>query len=306
MVRLLRYSGVSAVATTTSLFTLFVLVGLVGVPAVWANVVATAVGTVPSFELNRRWVWARQDRRSLLGQVAPFTALSFAGLLVSTVTVGLVSGRTVEWGHWAHTLAVEVANVAAYGCLWVVQYIVLDRFLFRSSGGSGRQGFDGPGAGGLDPSGGYGGAERGLPRALGAIGNAQPPDRALPALSDQSTRCALGGNGVTQPATSTSTTATAGAGATSRPPGLSSAGASGSSAPSGTPPSGTRNGPAGGFGAAAKGGTGGKVSAVFGDTITLTTMAEKTITVTVTASTGFKDGTTAPAQSALKKGTSPW
>lgn len=135
VVRLLRYSGVSAVATTTSLLVLFILVGLVGVPAVWSNLVATAVGTVPSFELNRRWVWARHDRRSILGQVLPFTAMSFAGLLVSTVAVGVASGRTSAWGHWPHTLAVESANMAAYGSLWVVQYVVLDRLLFRSRPG---------------------------------------------------------------------------------------------------------------------------------------------------------------------------
>jgi putative flippase GtrA len=126
-----RYTGVSAIATSTSLLVLLVLVGVVGLPAIWSNVVATAVGTVPSFELNRRWVWHGQGRRSLLGQIIPFTALSFTGLLVSTVVVGVVSGRTSGWSHWGHTLAVEFANIAAYGSLWVVQYVVLDRILFR-------------------------------------------------------------------------------------------------------------------------------------------------------------------------------
>ncbi len=130
--RLVRYTGVSVVSTTTSLSVLFTLVGIVGLPAAWSNVVATAVGTVPSFELNRRWVWHRQGRRSLLGQVVPFAALSFTGLLVSTVAVGLVSQRTQGWSHWGHTLAVESANLAAYGSLWVVQYVVLDRLLFRT------------------------------------------------------------------------------------------------------------------------------------------------------------------------------
>ncbi len=132
LVRLVRYTGVSAIATATSLSVLFALVGFVGLPGAWSNVVATAVGTVPSFELNRRWVWRCPDRRSLLGQVVPFTALSFAGLLVSTVAVGLASHRTQGWGHWAHTLAVEFANLAAFGSLWVVQYVVLDRLLFRT------------------------------------------------------------------------------------------------------------------------------------------------------------------------------
>ena len=53
-----KYALVSVVATLTSLTTLGLLVGLGGWSSVWANVLATSVGTVPSFELNRRWVWS--------------------------------------------------------------------------------------------------------------------------------------------------------------------------------------------------------------------------------------------------------
>jgi putative flippase GtrA len=126
------YSAVSLVATSTSLVTLGILVGLAGLPATWSNVIATGVGTVPSFELNRRWVWNHQGRRSLLGQIVPFCCLSFAGLVVSTLAVGVVAGRTSGWGHWSHTAAVMAANLAAYGTLWVVQFQLLNRVLFRT------------------------------------------------------------------------------------------------------------------------------------------------------------------------------
>ena len=131
VMRLMRYTAVSVVSTTTSLVTLGILVGLVGAPATWSNVLATAVGTVPSFELNRRWVWRREDRRSLVRQVLPFCALSFAGLVVSTLAVGVVADHASAWGQWARTLAVLGANVAAYGTLWLVQYQLLNRYLFR-------------------------------------------------------------------------------------------------------------------------------------------------------------------------------
>jgi putative flippase GtrA len=129
--QLLRYSAVSGISTVTSLTILGVLVGLFGVDAVVANVLATAVGTVPSFELNRRWVWFDQSQRSVLRQVTPFCSLSFAGLVLSTLTVRVVSARTVDLSRGWHTLAVEAANVAAYGALWVVQFVLLDRVLFR-------------------------------------------------------------------------------------------------------------------------------------------------------------------------------
>ncbi len=130
--QLLRYSGASAVATTTSLTVLGLLVGVGHLPAVLANVVATAVGTVPSFELNRRWVWRRRGGAAGLRQVVPFCALSAAGLALSTVAVRVASAVTAGSGDGWHTLAVEGANAAAYGSLWVLQFFVLDRVLFRT------------------------------------------------------------------------------------------------------------------------------------------------------------------------------
>jgi putative flippase GtrA len=153
IIRLVRYSAVSLVATTTSLMTLGLLVGVLGVPAIWSNVIATAVGTVPSFELNRRWVWNDAARRSLFGQILPFCALSFTGLVLSTVAVGVAADQTSGWSHWGHTVAVLGANVAAYGTLWVVQYQLLDRVLFRHGADepAGRASSAGPEAGQVAP-----------------------------------------------------------------------------------------------------------------------------------------------------------
>jgi putative flippase GtrA len=130
VVRLMKYSAVSLVSTTTSLVSLGMLVGLAGLPATWSNVIATAVGTVPSFELNRRWVWSNDGRRSVFGQVVPFCALSFSGLVVSTLAVDVVAAHTANWGRWSHTVAVLMANLASYGSLWIVQYQLLNRILF--------------------------------------------------------------------------------------------------------------------------------------------------------------------------------
>jgi putative flippase GtrA len=134
--KLMRYAAVSVVSTITSLTVLGVLVGVLSAPAGWANVIATTVATVPSFELNRRWVWTRRGDRSFLREVAPFAALSFTGLVISTLNVHLVGlwATSADWGRLLRTVAIEVTNVGTFGCLWLFQYVLCDRFLFRSAG----------------------------------------------------------------------------------------------------------------------------------------------------------------------------
>jgi putative flippase GtrA len=128
--RFVRYGSVSAVSTITALAILGTLVGAFGYPAIWSNVVATGIATIPSFELNRRWVWAH-NHRSILRQAVPYFVLSFIGLLVSTYAVHLASNATIHSSRLVHTSAAELANVAAYGSLWLVQFFLCDRILFR-------------------------------------------------------------------------------------------------------------------------------------------------------------------------------
>jgi len=131
--KVLRYATVSAIATVTSLTVLGVLVATGTLTAGWANVVATAVGTIPSFEFNRRWVWGKEGRRSLRAEVGPFCALSFAGLALSTGAVSLAAAWAAHAGLGApgRTAAAEVASIATFGSLWIAQYLVLDRVLFQ-------------------------------------------------------------------------------------------------------------------------------------------------------------------------------
>lgn len=130
--QLIRYGTVSIIATTVSLSVLGVLVATASMPPGWANVAATAVGTVPSFELNRRWVWSRTGERSLVHEVVPFVALSFAGLGLSTLFVS-AAGRWASssgMGALGRTVAVEAASIVAFGSLWLVQFVILDRLVF--------------------------------------------------------------------------------------------------------------------------------------------------------------------------------
>ena len=132
--KLARYASASVIATATSMTVLGTLVATGAMAAGWANVVATGVGTVPSFELNRRWVWGRTGRRRVMTEMGPFCVLSFTGLALSTLAVSLAARGATEanLGTTGRTVASEAANVATFATLWVVQYVLLDRVLFRA------------------------------------------------------------------------------------------------------------------------------------------------------------------------------
>ena len=133
MRRLCRYAAVSCIATVLSQLILATLVATRATGAVTANVIATMAGVVPSFELNRRWVWGRTGRRSVTKEIVPFVVLSASGLALSTLAVWATS----RWAD-AHqlsttwrTLTVQAANLAAFGTVWIAQFVILDKVLFR-------------------------------------------------------------------------------------------------------------------------------------------------------------------------------
>jgi putative flippase GtrA len=131
--RLARCAGVSVITTVISLTTLAALTAGVGLEAWGANVLATAVATVPSYSLNRRWTWGRRDASDLWREVMPFWVLSFAGLVLSTIAVALTAAWTtgVHYGSpMIQTALLLVAHLSGFGLLWVAQFILLDRVLF--------------------------------------------------------------------------------------------------------------------------------------------------------------------------------
>jgi putative flippase GtrA len=132
LVSLVRYAAVSAISTTVGLTCLALLVVVGHWPAGWANLMGTGLGTIPSFELNRRWVWHRHDRRSLAREVVPFCVLSLVELIASSLVVHAVAGWTARqgWPDGVRTVADLGSSVATYGALWVAQYVILDRALF--------------------------------------------------------------------------------------------------------------------------------------------------------------------------------
>jgi putative flippase GtrA len=121
----LLYSAVSVIAVVVSQVVLVLCHAVFGLSAVWSNIIAVAAGTVPSYELNRSWVWGKTTKSNLWKEVIPFWVMSFVGLILSTVVVAIVEDYNDT------TLAIQAANLGSFGVLWVGKFLILHYVLFK-------------------------------------------------------------------------------------------------------------------------------------------------------------------------------
>ena len=124
--------GVSVVTTLVSTGVLVVLVVASGLPAGRANAIGVLCGIPLSYVGNRRWVWRRLGRSGLLREVVPFAMTCLLGLVASTVVVGRVGAMTAAFPVSWRAVILPIANAGTFGLLWVVQFVLLDRWIFRT------------------------------------------------------------------------------------------------------------------------------------------------------------------------------
>ncbi len=98
--------------------------GPMGLSPTVTNLLAVSIASVPAYFLNRAWVWGKRGRNDLRREVLPFWGFNLFGLLLSTIVVAIVANL------WSNPLAVNVANIGAFGLIWVAKYLVLDTMLF--------------------------------------------------------------------------------------------------------------------------------------------------------------------------------
>ena len=132
--RAIRYVATSGIGVllTQALLVLFlhVLEWRSGV----SNVVAVSLVSVPAFLLNKYWVWGKRGRAHMRREVLPFWLFTIAGLALSTLAVLLVVNATkdpqVPSLVNGNKIAVQFANLAGFGVLWVLKYLFLDKIMF--------------------------------------------------------------------------------------------------------------------------------------------------------------------------------
>jgi len=128
--KLIRYAMVSVVSTVVS----FAVLGFVfGVYPRWSEIPSTVfanvVATIPSYYLNRQWVWGKRGRSHLMKEVVPFWVMSGAGIVVSIGGAALARevGTANHLGHLEQTLVVQTANILSFGTFWILKFLLYNR-----------------------------------------------------------------------------------------------------------------------------------------------------------------------------------
>lgn len=128
--KLVRYTLVSLISALTSLVVLTIVFGVL---RLWSPVVSTLFANltagIPSYILNRRWVWGKSGRSHIWREILPFWVMSITGVGFALYTASLAHNfaSTHHLHHLAQTVLVVGANIAAFGVLWLLKFIILNR-----------------------------------------------------------------------------------------------------------------------------------------------------------------------------------
>ncbi len=131
--QLFRYTMVSVISTVMSFG---VLALIFGVFHLWGEIVSTVVAnasaTIPSYYLNRKWVWGKSGKSHMMKEIVPFWSMSAIGIVVSIGGAAIARhiGIVHHLSHFQQTVLVLAANIISFGVFWVLKYLVFNR-LFK-------------------------------------------------------------------------------------------------------------------------------------------------------------------------------
>jgi len=126
----LRYLAVSAIFTVATESILLTLIDEFDWSFAPANFVAVSITIFPSYLVNRHWVWGKRGQHSWAREVVPFWAMTIAGLVLSTLFAAMANVWTDA--GWVAGLA----NLGAFGILWVAKFVVIDEYVFAAGDSS--------------------------------------------------------------------------------------------------------------------------------------------------------------------------
>jgi putative flippase GtrA len=132
--RAIRYTATSAIGVVTTQVLLVIFLHVLQMKPVISNFTAVTLTSIPAFLLNKYWVWGKKGRAHMRREVIPFWLFTIAGWILSTLFVVLVVRITKDPTNpnlvHGNKIAVQFANIAGFGTLWVLKFLFLDKIMF--------------------------------------------------------------------------------------------------------------------------------------------------------------------------------
>lgn len=128
--KFIKYSGVSVIAIVVTVSVQALCIGLFHVAAGWSAVIASSMAAVPSYYLNRNWVWGKSGRSHLMKEVVPFWVMAAIGLGFSTLAATLAGAAAKDASHLMRTVVIPAASFTSYAILWMLKYVIFNKILF--------------------------------------------------------------------------------------------------------------------------------------------------------------------------------
>jgi putative flippase GtrA len=128
--KLVRYSAVSVISALTSVVILTIVYGVLRLwTEVWSVLFSNVMAGFPSYFLNRQWVWGKSGRSHLWREILPFWVTSLTGIAFALFAASLAHNyaQAHNLHHLARTALVVGANVAAFGIVWLLKFLILNR-----------------------------------------------------------------------------------------------------------------------------------------------------------------------------------
>ncbi len=127
---MIKFTMVSVISALTSLLVLTIVYGAL---RLWSEVpsvlFANLMAGIPSYLLNRQWVWGKSGRSHLVKEILPFVVISVTGIGFALFTASLAHSyaNSHHLHHLVRTALVLATNIASFGILWVFKFLILNR-----------------------------------------------------------------------------------------------------------------------------------------------------------------------------------
>jgi putative flippase GtrA len=130
--KFIKYALASVISVIVTQIVLIFCYSGVKLSGGWSAFIASSVAAVPSYFLNRNWVWRKSGKSHMRKEVLPFWIMVFIGLGFSAL-IGYYAdsaGAKVTDSHFFRTLIITGSNVGGFALLWVLKFIIFNKILF--------------------------------------------------------------------------------------------------------------------------------------------------------------------------------